>query len=74
MPTRLGELILASRLSCFMHNVSSSYFDAASQLTVALLAASSMIHDLSSIFKALIFWLVWGHGLAGVVWPAAAAS
>ena len=41
-----------------MHNVSSSYFDAASLLTVALLAASF-----------LVFWLAWGHGLAGVVWP-----
>ena len=36
-----------------MHNVSSSYFDAAS-LTVALLAAS--------------FGLLGGHGLVGVVW------
>ena len=41
--------------SC-MHNVSSSYFDAAS-LTVTLLAAS-FLH----------LWLAWGHGLAGVVW------
>ena len=39
-----------------MHNVSSSYFDAAS-LTVALLAASSL-HRLGG----------WGHGLADVVW------
>ena len=45
------------RLGSYADLAYSSYFDAASLLTVALLAAS-FLHLL----------LAWGHGLAGVVW------
>ena len=43
-----------------MHNDSSSYFGAATLLTVAPFA-TSFLH---------LLWLAWGHGLAGVVWHA----
>ena len=58
--TRLGELILASRP---MHNVSSSYFDADSLMTVAPLAASFLYLRSSGQGQA------WSQ-IEGVVWPA----
>ena len=56
-----------------MHNASSSYFDAAFLLTVALLAAS-FLHLLACLgawttSRRGLAWRAWS-GMEGVVWPA----